>query len=199
MRKYRKTHGVRFLAVHATVLLAAMLVVSLPTRLSAQDSVPLEYQVKAACLFNFAKFVEWPANVFPDENSPIIIGVLGKDQFGGLLDRTIQEKKIDRRPLVVQRYKRLEDLKTCHILFVCASEKDRLAKIIAKINGSSTLTVGETQDFLAAGGIINFTIVDKKVRFEINLEAADKASVIISSKLLNLGVQPKPERDKEDS
>jgi hypothetical protein len=145
-----------------------------------------EYEVKAAFLYNFAKFVDWPPAAFADQRSAMVIGVLGDDPFGVDLDRAVEDKTVNGRPLVVRRFKRLEDLTACHILFISASESGRLAHILDLLRKSSVLTVDESDQFVHLGGIINFTIRENKVHFVINAEAAQQAGLKISSKLFKV-------------
>jgi len=160
---------------------------SLSSALSARGQ-PTEYQIKAAFLFNFAKFVEWPPAAFPDANSPIVIGVLGKNVFGTDLETTIRNKTVNNRPFRFETLDSVAQATNCHILFVSPSEKDNFPAIIAALHNASILTVSETDPFIKAGGMINFTIQDNKVRFQIDDEAAKKAGLKISSKLLTLAV-----------
>jgi hypothetical protein len=163
----------------------------LPGHARGQEALPSEYQMKAAYLYNFAKFVEWPAAAFPTTNSPIIIGVLGDDPFNGFLDSTVQNKKIDGHPLAVHRPKTPADARACHVLFISSSEKKRWPEISAALAGSSTLTVSENWDrFTEQGGMIHLFMEGKRVYFDINNEAARRAGLKISSKLLLLGKKP---------
>ncbi len=152
----------------------------------AENPTALEYQVKAGFLFNFAKFIEWPPEKFPQSDSPLIIGVVGADPFGGILEEAVGDKTINNRRMVVKHVPIGDELKKCHLLFISGSEKDRLGAILAEVKGSNVLTVGETDKFLSRNGIINFVMVDNKVRFEINEAAASHAGLKISSKLLAL-------------
>ncbi len=148
-----------------------------------------EYLIKAGFIYNFAKFVEWPSTAFSQPDSPIMIGVLGTDPFGSVLDRLVEDKKIGQRGFVVKRYKwgkDLKDLKECKILFVSASEKAHIDEIVQAVKGLPILMVGETPGFAERGGIIRFTLEDNRVRFEINVEAAHQADLNISSRLLTL-------------
>lgn len=145
-----------------------------------------EYLIKAAYLYNFALFVEWPADAFAAADAPIVIGVVGADPFDEALDRTIQDKRINRRRIVVRRLQWSQDLRGCHILFVSASEAARASELSSRLNGLPVLVVGETPEFARRGGTINFTIEDNKVRFEVNVDAARRARLNISAKLLNL-------------
>lgn len=152
--------------------------------LSAQAASPKEYQLKAVFLFNFAQFVEWAPQAFPDAQAPLVIGVLGRDPFGAYLDETVRGETVNDRPLVVQRYGRVEDIHTCHVLFISESETDRLEQILASLSGRSILTVSDTESFALRGVMIRMITVENKIRLRINLEAAQAANLKISSKLL---------------
>jgi hypothetical protein len=145
-----------------------------------------EYQVKAAFLFNFTKYVKWPEKAFEGEDSPLVVAVVGKDPFGSVLDETLKSKSIGKHPLVIRRFSSVDRLDACHLLFVPASEADRVKKIVQHYEGSSTLLVGEPDGFSTNGGVIRFVLADKKVRFEVNTDAAKRARVEISSQLLKL-------------
>jgi hypothetical protein len=148
-----------------------------------------EYLIKAGFIYNFAKFVEWPPATFAQPDSPIVIGVLGTDPFGNVLDRIVEDKKIGARGFVVRRYKwgkDLKDLKDCKILFVSGSEKAHIDEILLSVKGLPILTVGETPGFAERGGVIRFTLEDNRVRFEVNVDAAHQAELNISSRLLTL-------------
>jgi hypothetical protein len=144
-----------------------------------------EYQVKAAFIYNFAKFVEWPGNANPD--APLLIGVLGKDPFGSEIDRAVEGKTVNGRRLMIKRFSSLEAYQYCHILFISSSERNNLPQIIAAVRNSNVLTVSETDRFAQIGGIINFVTIENRIRFEINQAAAERAGLKISSKLLSLG------------
>src|SRR5437868_8530842 len=148
-----------------------------------------EYLIKAGFIYNFAKFVEWPAAAFSQADSPIVIGVLGADPFGSVLDHIVEDKKIGARGFIVKRYKwgkDLKDLKDCKILFISASEKAHIDEILQSVKGLPILTVGETLGFAERGGVIRFTLEDNRVRFEVNVDAAHDADLNISSRLLTL-------------
>ncbi len=162
-----------------------------------------EYKIKAAFLFNFLKFVDRPEEKPADSNEPVIIGIIGEDQFEKAFE-PVKNKKIGNRPVAIKHFKSLSEFdeasakdkaslarmlkafSKCRLLFVCSSEKKRLDEIIAAVKGCPVLTVGENAGFLETGGIINFLVQHKKVRFEINLIAAKKAKLKIRSKLLRL-------------
>ena len=170
-----------------------------------KDSGPVgyrEYDVKAAFLYNFIKFTDWPENK-PAEPNKIIIGILGQDQFGNSFD-SVQNKLLQDKMLVIKRYGKFvnlckdsngntanpcakqEDLKKCHVLFICKSETPQLKQIFEAISAGSVLTVGECDEFLDAGGMINFILHDKKVAFEINTAATKNAEIQINSRVLRL-------------
>ena len=151
---------------------------------SAQDSQPSEYQLKAAFLFNFAKFVEWPPAAFAEPNSPLIIGILGENPFGDVLEETVRGKSLNNHPLAVRTFRSVAESTNCHVLFISASEADRLPAILARLKGRSILTVGDTKDFVARDGIVGFTVDHKRLKLRVNLAAADAAKLTISSKLL---------------
>jgi hypothetical protein len=156
----------------------------------AQEAKPTEYQIKAAFLFNFVKFVQWPQTAFSEAKAPIVIGILGTNPFHEDLKRMIQNKTVDDHPLSVRELGSPTEATQCHVLFISSSEKDRLAEIIKGLKGASVLTVGEMEHFTESGGMINFVLASAKVRFEINNEAATRAGLKISSKLLALAVRP---------
>lgn len=147
-----------------------------------------EYQIKAAFLYNFAKFSEWPAQTFPNENAPIYIGVLGDDPFENNLELTVSGKQINNRPFVIKRFASGKKIDFCHILFVSRSEKRDWPRILDALKDSATLTVGDgLEQFCQQGGMVNLIMVGKNVRFEINQQAAERAGLRISSRLLQLG------------
>lgn len=143
-----------------------------------------EFQIKAVFLFNFAQFVEWPPRAFADAQAPLVIGVLGEDPFGSLLDETVRGEKMGSHPLVVRRYRHVADIADCHILYISRSETDRLEPIMAALAGRSVLTVGDMESFARHGGMVRFVMENHRTRLKINVEAARAADLTISSKLL---------------
>jgi hypothetical protein len=136
-------------------------------------------------LFRFAQFVDWPPAAFADQQTPLVIGILGDDLIGSYLDETVRGELVNGHPLVVHRYRRLDDVnKSCHILFISRSESDRRDQIVTAMRGSNVLTVSDIGSFAEHGGIIQFVTANNKIRLSINLEAAKAASLTISSKLL---------------
>lgn len=155
----------------------------------AQESQPSEYQIKAAFIYNFAKFVEWPPEALPANNSPFVIGILGENPFLDDLKKVILNKTINEHPIEIKTFRSAAEATNCHLLFISSSEKDRLEEIIKELGQSSVLTVGETERFTESGGMINFVVESKKIRFQINDEAAKKVKLKISSKLLSLALR----------
>lgn len=170
-----------------TFTISLLLTLSLRSPLAhAQASPTTEYQLKAASLFNFAKFVDWPVGAFSSNRAPINLCVFGDDPFGSALDKIIFEKRIDGREIVVFRKRRIGDLRACQIVFVSRSEDKVLAEILTGLKGALALVVGETADFAARGGEIQFYMDDNKVRFCVNMDAVQRARITISAKLLAL-------------
>jgi hypothetical protein len=155
---------------------------------SASGPAPGEYEIKAAFLFNFAKFVEWPPSAL-GPNDPIRIGIFGKDPFGPDLEKTIQGKKIGDHPVELERYTDKLPQNLPHVLFICASEKKNLSRILAQTMATSTLTVSEADGFCESGGIINFKRAERKVRFEINPKAGEHQKFKLSSKLMGVALR----------
>ncbi len=145
-----------------------------------------EYQIKAAFLYNFTKFVEWPADRFANESSPIMLCVIGKDPFGAILEDTVTGKTANGRYIYIRRIDNVDDLDACHLLFVGLSEPERLRHIIASSHGANVLTVGDMDDFVEFGGVISLSKRANKIQFEINLIAARQARLKLDLKLLRL-------------
>lgn len=152
----------------------------------AQTEAPGEYQLKAAFLFNFAKFIDWPATSFATPQSPFTICILGTDPFGHAMDDALQGKTVGDRPVTVKRSKDLADARRCQMVFVSSSEKRRVREILGSLRGTNALVVGESEGFAEAGAAVQFTIEDDRVRFLINTDAAARAGLKVSSKLLSL-------------
>ena len=170
--------------IGASVCLLLLLAAVGPRQACAQPAASKEYQVKAAFLLNFVQFIQWPAAAFPAPDAPIIVGVLGDDPFGAALEQTFQDELVQGRKLVVKRSRQKEELKTCHLVFVCNSEKDQLAEILASLNDAPIVTVGDIDQFAERGGIIGFFLDGNKIRFAINSNAAQRKGLRISSQLL---------------
>lgn len=199
--------------IKTIILLILVLSLTGMVSVAEADSEPSkEYQVKAAFIYNFIKFVDWPelAPIESDEKDdesaePITIGIIGENPFGNAFE-AITKKKIHGRKVVIKyfpafpknsvrykengrtkyKYKDADALKACHVLFVSPSESEYCKEIIDVVKDNCVLTVGETKDFLQYGGIVEFVIEEKKVKFEINLIAAENAKLDIRSMLLRL-------------
>ena len=179
----RAAHCVVQLCVLAV---AALLSLGSTTSARAQGSPSIEYQVKAAFLFNFAKFVDWPPNSFPDEKTPITVCIFRYDPFGSALDDIIRGKNIHNRPFVARRIDEIGELKACQIVFVSAREDKLLPDILNNLKGVSALVVGEGGNFAERGGEIQFYLENNRMRFTVNVDAVQRARLSISSKLLAL-------------
>lgn len=142
--------------------------------------------MKAAFLFNFAKFVEWPTSAFRGDSTALHIAILGDDPFGPILDRIVENKTLNGRTFKVDRYLDMANIKNCQVLYIGHSQERWLTKILAQAQQKQILTVGESTDFLKAGGIIRLLTIGNKVRFEIEPEVAAASGLVISSRLLKL-------------
>lgn len=162
----------------------------------AEERTPDEYQVKAAYLLNFAKFVEWPPGVFTGRDAPIMLCVLGKNPFGDMLD-AIQGKIVNGRKVSVSLTMDVQSAKVCHLLFVSASEEASLPSILKELKNAKILVAGDVQRFAQRGGAIGFVIRDMKIGFEINVDAVRRSGITISSRLLSLArvVHDSPDRE----
>ena len=165
----------------ATLLLAA----PWPTP-AAESATPPEYQVKAVFLSKFPSFVTWPDNVFSDAKAPIVIGILGSNPFGAGLEEAIRGVEIKGRPLTIRKIERTEEAAGCQILYIREQERERLSRILDALKNKPVFTVGETDQFTRRGGILNFTLVEGRVRIEINPDEAHRAGLKIDSKLLSV-------------
>jgi YfiR/HmsC-like len=145
-----------------------------------------EYRVKAALLFRFAQFIEWPPEAFKDANDTLNFCTFGADPFDGALDETVAGKKIEGRAIRVQHLRGSENVKGCQLLFVGARESKRIPAVLASARDSSVVTVGESDGFAQEGGVIGFILEENKIRFEINVQAARHAGIKISSRLMLL-------------
>lgn len=169
-----------------TWILTAALLLGTPWTLTAQSGRVSEYELKAVFLFNFVQFVEWPPEVFSDSRAPLVIGVVGDDPFGPFLDETVSGETVRQRPLEIRRYRGMDQISTCHLLFISESEAEQLDEILAALKDRSILTVSDDESFTRRGGVIRFVVDRSKIRFQINLEAAQAARLTVSSKLLRL-------------
>ena len=167
-------------------VLAAWIAVSGVAGIFAQSREASEYQIKAAFLYNFTKFVEWSSEASPGENDPLVICIVGENPFGDNLNSFIKDKTINGHKLVVRQLEPAQDLKGCQIAFISSAARNQLRSIFQNANHAGVLTVGETEGFAAQGGVIDFIREEKKVHFEINVDAAQRTKLKISSKLISL-------------
>lgn len=184
------------------ILVLVLFAIAIAADTSTDSEASREYQIKAAFLYNFIKFVDWPGET-SDSTKPIIIGIIGKDPFGGAFE-PIKDKPVKDRKVIVKWFKglnelekssqmdksgkhpQIEDIRECSLLFICSSEKEKLKETIDLLKDCSILTVADMQGFLESGGIVNFVIEENKVSFEINIAAAKQAKLEVRSNLLRL-------------
>ena len=174
-----------------TLLLAGCLYLTIPVEIRSQtlNGTELsEQQVKAAYLYNFAKFIEWPDSAFSGDADPIQIAIIGEDPFGAILDQTVQNKTLNGRPLLINRFQSLPLELHFHIAFIGSKDIKQVQSILKQLESSPTLTVGDTKDFATRGGCINFVFKQNRVLFEINMDASQRVGLKISSRLLRLAI-----------
>ena len=169
-----------------TIAAALGLCVALPA-VSAQEAPKApEYRIKAAFLYNFMLYTEWPATAFDNPDSPFILTVAGDDPFGNELDSAVRGKTVRGRTIDIRRHDRAADITSCHLLFLTTSQAKHLGQVLRRFQDTPLLTVGEAEDFTRDGGVIRLFVVENKVQFEVNTDAAARARVKLSSKLLSL-------------
>lgn len=164
---------------------------TIPAR-AADDAPALENRVKAAYLYRFAEYVEWPESAFPRRDAPVTIGVLGSESLAGELAQAVAGRTINDRPVTVKRLKPGEPLAGVNVLFIGKAESARLNQLAQGAQPRSILTVTESEGALAQGSVINFVVADRRVRFEISLESAEKSKLKLSSRLLAVAQQVRP-------
>jgi hypothetical protein len=181
----------------ALALWAAVCVLMFSPDLAAEDSKPSEYQVKAAYLYNFGRFVEWPSKSTSSKGNAFTICVLGQDPFGPALEATLAHETIDGANVVAKRVSKAQDAGGCRILFISAAEEGSLREIMAALDKLTVLTVSDMSQFTRRGGMIQFSLEGNRVRFEVNLTAAERAGLVLSSQLLKLALSVKRNTTKE--
>ena len=188
----------RYLCVCLCPLLALWVVFSGGLVAGAESPAPTMHQVEAAFLFNFAKFVTWPDDAFERSGSALIIGVLGEDPFGAVLEETVRDKTVMGKKLTVKRFVRVQDAVNSHILFLSSSEESQLLTLLKVLEKATVLTVSDMEQFAERGGMVAFTVEDQKVRFNVNVEAVERAGLKMGSQLLKLAriVSDKPRTGK---
>jgi hypothetical protein len=172
------------LLLHSALIVAVLFILGNDS--AAQQSKPNEYQVKAAYLYNFGRFVKWPAAPSTGKNDSFDVCVLGQDPFGQTLDATLAGEALDGKPVKVRRLAKPQDAADCRILFVSLTEDRHLKEILAAIDQAGVLTVSEIPGFSQRGGIIQFVAEGDRVRFEINLANAESSRLVLSSELLKV-------------
>jgi len=165
-------------------LLCVLFVLSTITGIAQNPS--LEYQLKAVFLFNFTQFVDWPAESFPDDKSPLVIGIIGENPFGKYLEEAVSGERKNGHPVIVQYYRDEEAAKSCHMLFINLPESDKRKQVIETIKEEPVLTVSDASDFSIQGGLVRFVKKNNKIKLQINLEACKELGLVPSSKLLKL-------------
>lgn len=180
----------RVFRVRLRPLLCAIALIAGPVA-RAQDA-SREYELKAAFLYNFAKFVQWGPERLSGPADPVVIGILGRNPFGSELARIVRNRKVDGRPLEIRAVDSAAEASAAQILFVPAGEEYRFAPMREALVKAGVLTVGESPDFAAAGGIVTFVLDANRVRFAINRDASDRTGLKIAAQLLRLAVSLKP-------
>jgi len=168
-----------------TVLALLCVLLSVPA-LHAQNAKPTDYDVKAAYLYNFGRFVEWPAQVTTTKSGHFTVCVLGQDPFGPRLDSTLAGETIGGKSIVAKRISSPQESDDCQILFLSPAESGRAKKIFAELDKRAVLTVSDMPEFAQLGGMIQFVLEGKRVRFEVNLAATQRAGLTLSSELLKV-------------
>jgi len=163
--------------------------------LCAQSPKPTDSQVKAAYLYNFGRFVEWPASVTPAKTGSFTICVLGEDPFGPALDATLAGEMIGNRKVAARRISSPHESGDCQILFISSTEANRLNKIIESLDKTAVLTVSDAPQFSQRGGMIQFVLEGNRIRFEVNLTATQRAGLTLSSELLKVATAIRRDRD----
>ena len=157
------------------------------------QTVSHEYPLKAVFLMNFAKFTDWPTNAFDKPGLPLVIGVLGDDPFGAVLDDAVRDESVNGRKFVVERYHRVEDIKTCHILFISQPEARRLDKIVTDLKGKPILTASDMDGSASHGVCVQFITENNKIRLKINTDSLKATGLTMSSKLLRVAENVPPQ------
>lgn len=174
--------------MRATLSLAILLCIlsAEPAAVVRAQSSDDEYRIKAAFLFHFAQLVDWPANALTGKDNSLFLCTLGPDPFQGALESTVEGKAIEARVIRIRHLKQPEEVQGCQILFLGKAQSARIPIVLAALHNAPVLTVGETAGFLSDGGMICFHVEDDKIRFDINLDAAQSARLKVGSRLLFL-------------
>lgn len=159
---------------------------SLSTQLLYGQKPAPEYQVKAAFLYNFTRFIDWPTTAFRSPGSPFVIGIIGDDPFGGYITSIVKDEKVGTHPITLQRYQNIQEVTNCHLLFINTPATGRVKDIVSAIGRRSILTVSDMDNFTKYGGMVRFYKENNKIRFEVNVASSKSAQLEISSKLLTV-------------
>lgn len=180
--------------------LALVTQTAIPQFAAAQAESAGEYELKAAILYNLTRFVEWPPTAYANPQAPTILCILGRDPFGESLSTIVAKQAPNSRPVQIHHVRSDKEVGGCHVLYISSSERKQVSQILSTAAGSNVLTVGEIGQFAARGGMIQFGLEEKEVRFDVNLDAALRAGLKISSRLLVLArVVKQPSRDSGSS
>lgn len=169
--------------------LLLLIVLFFPTLLGPLRAAPhevSEYQVKAAFLYNFVKFVEWPGAISGSIHDPIVIGVLGPDPFGPVLDQTFAYKRVRGRRFELRRYRTVEELELCQVLFISSALERDWSKMLAVVRDAPVMTVSDGDGFVKSGGMIELLLENNRIRFDINLNEGKRSGLKISAQLLQV-------------
>jgi YfiR/HmsC-like len=164
---------------------ALLLILSAALGLNAQTPAT-EYEVKAAYLLNFGKFIQWPSTAATPVADKFSICVLGDDPFGQVLDSTVRDEKISGKPVSARRIARSQDATGCQVLFISRSQEKQVRRLLPALNKAGILTVSDMPGFLDHEGMIQFTLVGNRVRFEVNLDSVQSGGLTLSSELLKV-------------
>jgi hypothetical protein len=181
------------------LLILMLLLASAATTLAADPETLTEYQIKAGFFFNFTRFVEWPEDAFATPTSPIVVCIVGETPLTDLLTGVAVGKVVNGRAVSITRVKPADDFRVCNLLFISEAAERRTGEILPRLRKSHTLTVGETPGFPRAGGMINFSVQDNKVKLEMNLDATTRAGLKINSKLIAVSRLVSPNSVAEDN
>jgi hypothetical protein len=173
----------------ATLVVSALLLAA--SAAPAQTPLPNADQVQAAYLYNFGKFVRWPTVAPANRSGSFTICVLDQDPFGGVLQSRLSGESVNGKPVTVKRLAKAQDAEACHILFISSSQSRDLKQILAAVDREAVLTVSDLPDFSRRGGMIQFVLVGDRIRFEINLEGAERSQLVFPSELLKVATAVK--------
>jgi hypothetical protein len=185
----RQATPARTRAQYLSVCLALLAGLFAPSScIYGQQAKPTEYNVKAVYLYNFGKFIDWPAKISSDQGTSFTICILGQDPFGSALDAALANQTIDGKGVVAKRISKSQEALNCRVLFISSSEQNHLKDILATLDKASMLTVSDAPAFAERGGMIQFVLDGNKVRFEVNVTNAEKAGLVLRSELLKVAV-----------